>query len=452
MKMPPRKQSSRKKFFCVSLVLTFLTLYFLFPWTSWVSVGAAELNTFLIERGWRGCILRSDPVVLVKGSNSVKIVWDTTCPNPTSIQLGTDLSSLEEGVHPREADMQTISPQTHVHSVTVDVEPDTTYFYFLLFEGTTSPVFSFRTPASKIGSRETRNFALISDSQNGNVVFHRLLERIKNRDPDALFHLGDKIQNYRETSQWYRYWSHALNTLYYTTWGGVIKQMPILEMAGNHDGSVANNPYTHKSSYWSITVAGIHCVFLNSLSDSARQKRWFHEEIVSESWRKANLRVLLTHIPPYIEYWEPIPWEKGEKNWGKFVREYYLPHAEAEGLDLVLGGHTHMYQRGCRHRHRQTKRANVNAENSLQGMILPGDIVEKRTTVYADEDNVCFMSIGGGGGQLELESQRVEDWKVFTRTVFEHHYVDLKVEDDHVTFTVRDINDYVLDTLVFEFQ
>lgn len=58
--------------------------------------------------------------------------------------------------------------------------------------------YSFIFPGSHVGKH---NFALISDSQNGSLTFHRLLERIMNRRPEALFHLGDKVQVFSFSSR-----------------------------------------------------------------------------------------------------------------------------------------------------------------------------------------------------------------------------------------------------------
>jgi hypothetical protein len=44
------------------------------------------------------------------------------------------------------------------------------------------------------GDSSKHNFAIISDSQNGSLVFHQLIERIMGKPPQALFHLGDKVQ------------------------------------------------------------------------------------------------------------------------------------------------------------------------------------------------------------------------------------------------------------------
>lgn len=62
------------------------------------------------------------------------------------------------------------------------------------------------------------------------------------------------------------------------------------------------------------------------------------------------------------------------------------------------------------------------------------------------------MSIGGGGGQLEVEEEKVEDWKVFEVTVFDHHYVEMRVDDHSLTFIVRNLRDSVLDTLLLTNQ
>lgn len=101
--------------------------------------------------------------------------------------------------------------------------------------------------------------------------------------------------------------------------------------------------------------------------------------------KSARLRIVVVHIPPFLEFWDPVPWfERGESEWGKFVRERWVPVFETANVDLVISGHQHNYQRG-------------------------------------EKNGVKYAIVGGAGGDLDFE--RVDDWGVYEKVVGRFHYV-----------------------------
>jgi len=139
-------------------------------------------------------------------------------------------------------------------------------------------------------------------------------------------------------------------------------RIPFVFVRGNHEtrGSFARMlmnyfPSTTGRFYYSFSHGGVHFVILDSGEDKAdsdpeysgltrfesyleEETNWLKEEIRSESFRKARLRVVLVHIPP---------WDITETK-GKFIREKYLwdhwgPLFNEGRVDLLLSGHTHKY-------------------------------------------------------------------------------------------------------------
>jgi hypothetical protein len=97
--------------------------------------------------------------------------------------------------------------------------------------------------------------------------------------------------------------------------------------------------------------------------------------------------VVLVHVAPFIEFWEKGAWDtKGEKEWGRFVRELYAPSFAKYGVDMVISGHSHIYQRGT-------------------------------------HDGIVYLITGGGGGNLERYPQgRVENYHFYEVSKAVHHY------------------------------
>jgi len=116
-----------------------------------------------------------------------------------------------------------------------------------------------------------------------------------------------------------------------------------------------------------------------------KQDEWLENELASAESQSADFRVVVVHIPPFLEYWDPDSWnEKGEKHWGEFVRKRFVPLFRKYKVDLVISGHQHNYQRG-------------------------------------DRDGITYAIIGGAGGSLDYD--RVENYKFYVAGDKEHHYV-----------------------------
>jgi len=121
------------------------------------------------------------------------------------------------------------------------------------------------------------------------------------------------------------------------------------------------------------------------------KKEWFIKQFENEQEVKYKYNIILCHIPPFIEYWEKEAWHKGEKDWNKFIRDDYVPLFEKYHVDMVISGHSHIYQRG-------------------------------------ERNGVSYLIIGGGGGNLEVPEEQVEDYNIFQSTKFVHHYLTMELD------------------------
>ena len=90
-----------------------------------------------------------------------------------------------------------------------------------------------------------------------------------------------------------------------------------------------------------------------------------------------------------------------------------LTGVQDHGVDLVVSGHSHVYQRGSR-------------------------------------DGKHFFAIIGGGGS-EFDYNRVNDWQVYNATVLgRRHAVRVTVDDDALNWQARDIgDDKIIDSFAF---
>ena len=108
-------------------------------------------------------------------------------------------------------------------------------------------------------------------------------------------------------------------------------------------------------------------------------------------------------MPPFSDYWENTKY-----NGEEFVRDYWVPLFEKGGVDMVISGHTHIYQRGKR-------------------------------------NGVIYTTIGGAGG--ELDRLRVADWLFFEKVVIQHHFAILQFNDCFLYWTAYNLENEIIDSL-----
>ena len=178
----------------------------------------------------------------------------------------------------------------------------------------------------------------------------------------------------------------------------------MLYSRGNHDVDSVVNRRTDFSrhpistispnGYFAFTASSIRFVVLDTATPyDLRQTEWLKCEVSSRGWIDAKYRVVITHIPPFVEFWNPQTWMRGEKSWGHFNRDTFVPILERAGMDIMFSGHSHVYQRGKR-------------------------------------GSSAYIVSGGGGATLEIvgeNSARVENWEMYDKTYFGHHYTILSV-------------------------
>jgi hypothetical protein len=136
---------------------------------------------------------------------------------------------------------------------------------------------------------------------------------------------------------------------------------------GNHDAGSANSPIEHgvyydiftmpaqgqaggvmsgTEAYYSFDYANIHVVCIDS-SDSSWTKdgmmlKWLQRDLEAN---KQDWLVAYCHHPPYTKGSHDSDNDRDSDARMRMMRERILPILEAYGLDLMLTGHSHSYER-----------------------------------------------------------------------------------------------------------
>ncbi len=111
----------------------------------------------------------------------------------------------------------------------------------------------------------------------------------------------------------------------------------LLSVLGNHDAGRADElveALGMPGRWWSVERQGVLIVGLDSnLPDDEQQRAWLEDTLASS---RASWKVVALHHPPY---------SAGYQGSSEDVRAAFSPLFERYGVDLVLSGHDHDYQR-----------------------------------------------------------------------------------------------------------
>ena len=195
-------------------------------------------------------------------------------------------------------------------------------------------------------------FDFLTDTQQDVELVHELARHVSDK-ADLVLHGGDIVQRGGSEEQWHRY--HAASRPF-------SHRIATAPTVGNHDG-YWDDEYVQFRSYfageaedtWYTFAAGpVDVVVMNSedIQDpevNAAQLAWLErtlEQLDRAPDRAERWTLVLTHHAPISSslanaWFVPI-------GRSKQLREEYVPLFERYGVDLVLAGHTHIYERSRR--------------------------------------------------------------------------------------------------------
>ena len=294
------------------------------------------------------------PYLQTATPSSIIIRWRTLLAENSCVVYGSSPAAMTNILMEHE--------RVTEHEVTVtNLQPDTTYFYAIgsgdrLLAGEDGSC-SFWTHPPPGENLPLRIWA-IGDAGSGYSyqynVFNAFESMNNGRLVNAWLMLGDNVYysgtdteyqtkmfdvydaRLRKTTVWPVLGNHDTYSL---DWNGVFPYLNIFSLpAQGESGGVASN--TEK--YYSFDIGMVHCVCLDSASSSRSKYGAMADWLRSDLHANTNRwTIALFHHPPY---------SKGSHDSDTEIeliqmRENFVPILEAGGVDLVLSGHSHSYER-----------------------------------------------------------------------------------------------------------
>jgi hypothetical protein len=280
--------------------------------------------------------------------------WRSSQAITGRVKYGTSAANLTTTVD------ETSATTEHIIDLT-GLSPNTTYFYsigsaFDTLAGDTTTTFS--TPPVVGTATDTRVWVLGdagTASANQTAVRDAFYTWTGSRTPNMVLQLGDNAYNSGLDSEF--------QAGMFNIYGTMLKKSPFWSCLGNHETNQSTafvNTYTYfdiysfptngecggvasgTEHYYSWNYGNIHFISLDSMtasrSPTGAMATWLTSDLASTT---ATWIVCIFHHPPYT---------KGSHNSDTEtelmeMRQNILPILEAGGVDLVLSGHSHCYER-----------------------------------------------------------------------------------------------------------
>ena len=303
------------------------------------------------------------PYLQVLTPQSIQVCWRTDIPTESRVIFGNSLAVQNQNV------IDTVLKTNHF--VTLNGLSASTFYYYSV--GTANSIlggnidaYRFKTAPAN-GAVAPYRFWAIGDFGKGNQGQLDVLNSFNNYTAgghtDMMIFLGDNAYS-DGTEQEYQ------NKLF-NVYDSIMPYMPVFSTPGNHDYNsvnrfdapdqhagpyfdIFNNPMnadaggvaSNTELYYSFDFGNVHFISLNSeiqawtSSSNSQMFNWLRQDLQANS---KEWVVCYFHQPPY---------SKGSHNSDDFwellmlaMRQNTLPILEQYGVDLVLCGHSHVYER-----------------------------------------------------------------------------------------------------------
>ncbi len=306
---------------------------------------------------WAQTLTRG-PYLQQGNQNSVVVRWRTSSATNSRVRIGTTL------VNPLPTIVDnTLSVTDHVVSVT-GLMANTKYYYHV---GSTSSMlfapdanhFFVTSPAP--GTAKPTRIWVLGDAGTGSAAQTSVRDAYYSftgtRHTDLWLMLGDNAYNDGTDAE---YQSYVFNV-----YGSMLRKSVLWSTLGNHDGHTADSiaqtgPYydiftfpknaesggtsSGTEAYYSFDYGNIHFICLESydILTSTTAKNAMKSWVTSDA--AATTRewiVAFWHHPPYSKGSHDSDTDGGMTT----MRAEFNPVLEDAGVDLILGGHSHAYER-----------------------------------------------------------------------------------------------------------
>ncbi|MAG30919.1 MAG: hypothetical protein CL908_08525, partial [Deltaproteobacteria bacterium] len=340
------------------------------------SANSGDLGFDLLLDGWDV----APPPVVTRGPYLQRVTATSA-----TLRWRTDLpaSAFVGYAGPGETPTWVFAPSSTEGEVVLgDLQPETRYEYEIAGSGFVAggdPDHVFET-APLAGEHRPLRIWVLGDSGTGTQtaasVRDAYLTQPGSEDTDLVLMLGDNAY-LRGTDLEHR-------AGLFDPYASILRSVPVWPTIGNHDAlsistPLQSGPYydafslptageaggvaSGTEAYYSFDHANVHFVSLDSSSSSSQpgspMLTWLTADLAANA---ADWTIAFWHHPPYSKGSH----DSNSESWLVAMRTNVLPILEAAGVDLVLAGHSHAYERSML----------FDGHYGASGTLLPGMVLD----------------------------------------------------------------------------
>ncbi len=329
---------------------------------------------------------------------------DAACPAEIHYGEGDALDRVESS-----------EPSATQHFIELEgLSPATVYNFSVEACGEpTGKTGSFRT-ASEPDARRV-HFAAVGDLGTGDSAQRAVAQAMAKAQPEFWLALGDNAYSDGTDSEF--------SSNFFAPMAELLSVSPVFAVPGNHEYNTAgarpyfeafalphNNP-AGTERYYSFDWGPLHVAALDSNTSLEVQKRWLEADLAAS---QAPWKLVMVHHPPY---------STGEHRSDLDVRALG-PVFEKHGVDLVLSGHDHDYER-------------------------TQPLVAGKPVAPDTPGAVTYMVVGSGGAGLRDWASDAAPWTAF-RDNTEHGYLEVQIDEGTLVAQFVTPDGSVVDTFTKE--
>ncbi len=340
--------------------------------------------------------------------NGAVIRWRTDKPTTSKVCIGSTLNHQNQIVSD--------TSLTTEHELKINhLNPNTTYYYSIGTKDKLIPMdkdFHLKTLPKKGSTQVVRIWALGdfgSGTANQKAVLQSAIINFGNKKPDAWIWLGDNAYENGKDEEYQKnvfdvYQNDFFkNTNFYPSPGNH-------DYAGKHDSSIP--PYfqiftlprngesgglaSGTESYYAVDYGNVHLISLNTEEKNRDGTFLFDGKGAQFEWLEKDLKA--NKLPWVIVYFHKPPYTKGSHDSDKEddlirMRKNVTPIFEKYKVDVVIAGHSHVYERTF------PIRNHTGSNNTFepQEHIVESKIKKDTYVVDKNGQGVIYIVCGSGG-------------------------------------------------------
>ena len=284
---------------------------------------------------YAGPSLPRQPYLQQVTSSSAMLGWVSTNPADAKVTISKpDGAVVSTAVAAVEDYSLRSAGESQMWSTLSSLEPGTIYCYELgdAAQALTSRT-GFRTAPSPDSSEPVRVLAF-GDSGGGGSDQYALLEQMYTVPFDLMIHTGDIAYDSGTIDQY--------EDNVFGVYADLFRNIPFMPSSGNHDyktlqgapfRDVFNLPGDSGEKWYSYDYGRVHFVALDTEADYKTQAAWLDKDLAA------------TNLPWKIVYMHKPPYSSGLHGSDTTLRNALAPVLKRHGVQLVLSGHDHDYER-----------------------------------------------------------------------------------------------------------